>query len=118
MAVIEVRDLQKSYGETAAVRGVSFGIEAGEGFCLLGPNGAGKTTTVEIIEGHPPASAGSVSVLRRDPGKGERGGRGRAPRAATSGRPGSASPCRRARPSPACRRSPAPPSRRTAAPAC
>jgi ABC-2 type transport system ATP-binding protein len=72
MTVIEVRDLHKSYGEKAAVRGVSFGIEAGEVFCLLGPNGAGKTTTVEIIEGHRLASAGSVSVLGHDPGKGER----------------------------------------------
>jgi ABC-2 type transport system ATP-binding protein len=72
MTVIEVRDLQKSYGEVAAVRGVSFGIEAGEVFCLLGPNGAGKTTTAEIIEGHRLASAGSVSVLGHDPGRGER----------------------------------------------
>ncbi len=72
MTVIEVRDLHKSYGETAAVRGVSFGIEAGEVFCLLGPNGAGKTTTVEIIEGHRLATSGSVSVLGHDPGAGER----------------------------------------------
>jgi ABC-2 type transport system ATP-binding protein len=72
MTVIEVRDLEKRYGETAAVRGVSFAIEAGEVFCLLGPNGAGKTTTAEIIEGHRRASSGSVSVLGRDPGKGER----------------------------------------------
>jgi ABC-2 type transport system ATP-binding protein len=72
MAVIDVRDLEKSYGATAAVRGVSFAIEAGEVFCLLGPNGAGKTTTAEIIEGHRLASAGTVSVLGHDPGKGER----------------------------------------------
>ena len=72
MAVIDVRDLEKRYGETEAVRGVSFAIEAGEVFCLLGPNGAGKTTTAEIIEGHRRPTAGSVSVLGRDPGKGER----------------------------------------------
>jgi ABC-2 type transport system ATP-binding protein len=72
MAVIEVRDLEKRYGDTEAVRGVSFAIEAGEVFCLLGPNGAGKTTTAEIIEGHRRATAGSVSVLGRDPGRGER----------------------------------------------
>jgi ABC-2 type transport system ATP-binding protein len=72
MAVIDVRDLEKRYGDTEAVRGVSFAIEAGEVFCLLGPNGAGKTTTAEIIEGHRRPTAGSVSVLGRDPGKGER----------------------------------------------
>jgi ABC-2 type transport system ATP-binding protein len=72
MTVIEVRDLEKRYGDTAAVRCVSFAIEAGEVFCLLGPNGAGKTTTAEIIEGHRVATSGTVSVLGRDPGKGER----------------------------------------------
>jgi ABC-2 type transport system ATP-binding protein len=72
MTVIEVRDLEKRYGDLAAVRGVSFAIEAGEVFCLLGPNGAGKTTTAEIIEGHRVATSGTVSVLGRDPGKGER----------------------------------------------
>jgi len=77
MTVIDVQNLVKSYGDTQAVRGVSFAIEAGEVFCLLGPNGAGKTTTVEIIEGHRVPTAGSVSVLGRDPGKGERGLRDR-----------------------------------------
>jgi ABC-type glutathione transport system ATPase component len=51
-AVIEVRDLRKSYGHAEAVRGVSFEVSRGEVFCLLGPNGAGKTTTVEILEGY------------------------------------------------------------------
>ena len=49
---IEVRDLEKSYGQVAAVRGLSFSVEQGEVFGLLGPNGAGKTTTVEILEGY------------------------------------------------------------------
>jgi ABC-2 type transport system ATP-binding protein len=40
---IEVRNLRRSYGETQAVRGVSFDVARGEVYCLLGPNGAGKT---------------------------------------------------------------------------
>jgi ABC-2 type transport system ATP-binding protein len=72
MTVIEVTDLRKRYGDTEAVRGVSFAVDAGEVFCLLGPNGAGKTTTVEIVEGHRLPSSGSVRVLGHDPGKGER----------------------------------------------
>lgn len=48
--VLEVKDLQKSYGEKKAVRGVSFSVEKGEIFGILGPNGAGKTTTLEMIE--------------------------------------------------------------------
>ncbi|HKP89624.1 MAG TPA: ABC transporter ATP-binding protein [Thermoleophilaceae bacterium] len=64
---ISVRDLRKSYGETEAVRGISFEVERGEVFGLLGPNGAGKTTTVEILEGYRKRTGGDIAVLGRDP---------------------------------------------------
>ncbi len=64
-AVVAVRDLVKSYGRVEAVRGISFGISAGECFGLLGPNGAGKTTTVEILEGLLAPTSGDVEVLGR-----------------------------------------------------
>jgi ABC-2 type transport system ATP-binding protein len=64
---IEVRDLRKSYGELAAVDGVSFEVRRGEVFCLLGPNGAGKTTIVEILEGYRARSGGDARVLGIDP---------------------------------------------------
>jgi ABC-2 type transport system ATP-binding protein len=69
---IEVRDLWRSYGETQAVRGVSFDVARGEVFCLLGPNGAGKTTIVEILEGYRSRSAGEARVLGIDPATGAR----------------------------------------------
>ena len=69
---IEVRDLHKSYGELAAVDGVSFEVGRGEVFCLLGPNGAGKTTTVEILEGYRTRSGGEARVLGIDPATGAR----------------------------------------------
>jgi ABC-2 type transport system ATP-binding protein len=69
---IEVRDLRRSYGETQAVRGVSFDVARGEVFCLLGPNGAGKTTIVEILEGYRSRSAGETLVLGIDPATGAR----------------------------------------------
>ncbi|MFZ2051989.1 MAG: ABC transporter ATP-binding protein [Solirubrobacteraceae bacterium] len=70
---IEVLDLRKSYGETEALRGVSFEVASGEVFCMLGPNGAGKTTCTEILEGHRLASGGTVRVLGHDPARGDRG---------------------------------------------
>mgnify|MGYP001289209048 FL=1 len=53
--IIQVNNLQKTYGQVRAVNGVSFHVHAGEIFGLLGPNGAGKTTTIEMMEGlrHP-----------------------------------------------------------------
>jgi ABC-2 type transport system ATP-binding protein len=60
---ISVRDLRKSYGDVAAVDGVSFDVEPGEFFGILGPNGAGKTTALEIIEGLRQPDSGEVSVL-------------------------------------------------------
>jgi ABC-2 type transport system ATP-binding protein len=66
---ISVRDLRKSYGDTPAVRGISFDVAPGEVFGLLGANGAGKTTTIEILEGYRPRSSGEVEVLGADPGR-------------------------------------------------
>jgi ABC-2 type transport system ATP-binding protein len=66
-AVIQVRGLHKSYGDTVAVDDVSLSIEAGEIFGILGPNGAGKTTTVECIEGLRVPDRGEISVLGLDP---------------------------------------------------
>ena len=70
MAVIEVADLAKSYGDVHAVRGLSFSVDQGECVAVLGPNGAGKTTTVEILEGYRTRDAGTVSVLGIDPARG------------------------------------------------
>jgi len=48
-AMIEVRDLRKSFGATRAVDGVSFLARDGQITGLLGPNGAGKTTTLRML---------------------------------------------------------------------
>jgi ABC-2 type transport system ATP-binding protein len=64
---IEVAALEKRYGATRAVDGVTLTIDVGEVFGLLGPNGAGKTTTVEILEGYRRADGGEVRVLGVDP---------------------------------------------------
>lgn len=64
--MIEVRDLQKSYGELMAVKGVSFTAEKGSVFGLLGPNGAGKSTTISCICGLLKPTAGTVTVNGHD----------------------------------------------------
>ena len=66
-AVIEVKELRKSYGALAVVKGLSLTINSGEIFAILGPNGAGKTTTVEILEGFRSADSGEISVLNTNP---------------------------------------------------
>ncbi len=65
--VIEVSDLQRTFGAQKAVDGLTFQVEPGEVFGLLGPNGAGKTTTVRLLNGLLPPSAGSTRVFGLDP---------------------------------------------------
>ena len=60
--MIEVRDLQKSYGDLIAVDRVSFSAGAGTVFGLLGPNGAGKSTTISCLSGLLKPTAGSIRV--------------------------------------------------------
>ena len=60
--MIEVRDLQKSYGDLIAVDRVSFSARAGTVFGLLGPNGAGKSTTISCLSGLLKPTAGSIRV--------------------------------------------------------
>lgn len=47
--VIEVRNLERCFGEFQAVKGISFEVKPGEVFGLLGPNGAGKSTTIKML---------------------------------------------------------------------
>src|SRR6185295_10435841 len=51
MAEIQVENLQKSFGDFAAVKDSNFVVENGEFFVLLGPSGCGKTTTLRMIAG-------------------------------------------------------------------
>jgi len=63
MAAVETLHLAKSFGDTQAVKDVSFAVERGEIFGLLGPNGAGKTTTIRMMLDLFRPDRGSVSVL-------------------------------------------------------
>jgi ABC-2 type transport system ATP-binding protein len=64
--VIEVNNLQRTFGQFYAVKDVSFSVKKGEVFGLLGANGAGKSTTFRMLCGLLPPSAGSLSVAGHD----------------------------------------------------
>ena len=66
MALLEIVDVAKSFGETPVLRGVSFGVERGEIVCLLGPSGCGKTTLLRLVAGLEQADAGRVCFDGRD----------------------------------------------------
>ncbi|GAB4533737.1 MAG: ATP-binding cassette domain-containing protein [Pleurocapsa sp.] len=57
---IGAKNLQKTFGEFQAVRGVDLEVKYGEIYGLLGANGAGKTTTIKMLCGLLPASAGEM----------------------------------------------------------
>lgn len=62
MAVIEMRNLTKSFGSHAALRGVDLAVAEGEFLTLVGPNGAGKTTLIRILAALSRPTAGEVWV--------------------------------------------------------
>ncbi len=63
VAILTFDAVEKSYGSTAALRGVSFDVAAGEIFGLLGPNGAGKSTLIRILMDIIRADRGRVMVF-------------------------------------------------------
>jgi ABC-2 type transport system ATP-binding protein len=66
---IRVKDLRKSFKNTAVLKGVDFEVRRGEIFALLGSNGAGKTTTVNILSTLLKSDGGSASVCDFDTGR-------------------------------------------------
>lgn len=60
--MIEVKNLEKRYGDHVAVSDLSFTVEDGQIYGFLGPNGAGKTTTMNIMCGYIGATKGDVLI--------------------------------------------------------
>lgn len=65
MAVLEVRNLTKSFGGVTAVDRVDFDLKKGELLALIGPNGAGKTTCFNMLNGQLRPDVGSVTFAGR-----------------------------------------------------
>ena len=69
---LATRDLQKKYGSRAALSGLDLTVPQGVVYGFLGPNGAGKTTTMRLLTGLIHPDAGTIEVLGRPFGRGDR----------------------------------------------
>jgi branched-chain amino acid transport system ATP-binding protein len=63
---LEVAGLAKAFDGVEAVRGVGFGVAAGELVAMIGPNGAGKTTCFNMLNGQLAPDAGSVKLRGKE----------------------------------------------------
>lgn len=61
--ILKIKGVSKSYGRTAAVRGVEMRIGTGDIYALIGPNGSGKTTLIKMIVGLLRIDKGEIAVL-------------------------------------------------------
>ena len=59
---LELKNIDKSFGDKQVLKGVSFAAESGKAFGLLGRNGAGKTTSIRILMNVFPANSGEVLI--------------------------------------------------------
>ena len=60
--ILELKNIEKAFGEKKVLTGVSFKAEGGKAFGLLGRNGAGKTTSIRILMDVFPANSGEVLI--------------------------------------------------------
>ena len=64
--IIEIKHLNKSFGDVHAVQDLSFCVKEGELFAFLGINGAGKSTTINIMCGQLGKDSGSITIDESD----------------------------------------------------
>jgi len=60
--ILELKNIEKSFGDKQVLKGVSFKAESGKAFGLLGRNGAGKTTAIRILMNVFPQNSGEILV--------------------------------------------------------
>jgi len=59
---IEIKDVQKSFGNISIIRDLNLTVNQGERHALIGPNGAGKSTTFNLISGYIKPTSGTVKL--------------------------------------------------------
>lgn len=65
---LQIRGLEKRFGDVRALKGIDLTVAEGAVYGFLGPNGAGKTTTLRVITGLAKADGGSLEVFGAAPG--------------------------------------------------
>ncbi|HIP09132.1 MAG TPA: ABC transporter ATP-binding protein [Rhodospirillales bacterium] len=63
--LLEINDINKSFGGLLALQDISFSVEEGETLGIMGANGAGKTTLFSLIAGHAKPSRGKITLAGR-----------------------------------------------------
>ncbi len=66
MAIVELINISKNFGNVQALDGVNLEVKEGEVYGFIGPNGAGKTTTIRILLGILKATEGEARVFGKD----------------------------------------------------
>ncbi|HVF06153.1 MAG TPA: ABC transporter ATP-binding protein [Frankiaceae bacterium] len=66
VAAVETRDVEKAFGATQVLRGVTLPVAPGSVVAVLGPSGCGKTTLLRVVAGFERPDAGTVHVAGRD----------------------------------------------------
>ncbi|HEY5899512.1 MAG TPA: ATP-binding cassette domain-containing protein, partial [Burkholderiales bacterium] len=61
-SALELAGVEKRFGSTPIINGVSLSVAAGERHAIIGPNGAGKSTLYNMISGRFPVSAGTIRL--------------------------------------------------------
>lgn len=62
MAILEVQDIQKSFGKTVVLKGISFSLEQGDVLSVIGSSGSGKTTLLRCLNFLETADSGVIRV--------------------------------------------------------
>ncbi len=62
MAILEVRNLEKSFGKTQVLKGISFNLDEGDVLSVIGSSGSGKTTLLRCINFLETADSGKITV--------------------------------------------------------
>ena len=71
MTVLEIKDLDVSYGESKIITGLNLSVSEGETVTIMGRNGMGKTTLMKALIGRLPVDKGSIFVMGQDLSKSE-----------------------------------------------